>query len=111
LIAGTSGGGKSNFFRQALIGLLKSSPHLQLYLLDLKKGIEVVEFQDLPNVRIAADEATAVQVLKSVHAEMEKRFIYLMENKKKKINPIKDQKDLIVVAIDEADLRPDFSTT
>lgn len=104
LIAGTSGGGKSNFFRQALIGLLKSSPYLQLYLLDLKKGIEVVEFQDLPNVRIAADEATAVQVLKSVHAEMERRFTYLMENKKKKINPIKDQKDLIVVAIDEASI-------
>lgn len=104
LIAGTSGGGKSNFFRQAILGLLKSSPHLQLYLLDLKKGIEVVEFQDLPNVRIAADEVAAVQILKSIHAEMEKRFLYLKENKKKKIDPIIDQKDLIVVAIDEASI-------
>ncbi len=54
LIAGTSGNGKSVFFNQTLISLIRTSPHIQLYLLDLKLGVEVKAYSDLPNVRIAS---------------------------------------------------------
>ncbi|MBY0386307.1 hypothetical protein K2X05_14210 [bacterium] len=102
LIAGSTGGGKSNFFRQVVLSLLKNSKHIQFYLLDLKRGIEVVEFSDLPNVRIAKDEKEAVSYLEKIVQEMKDRFKYLEENRKKKIIPEQDNKDLIVVAVDEA---------
>lgn len=103
LIAGSTGGGKSAFFRQALICLMKSSPHLQVYLLDLKRGVEVKEFGLIPNVRIAKDEAEAVQVLQAIQEEMHQRFVLLENKGDKKIDPKRHQKDLIVVGIDEAD--------
>ncbi|MCB9072303.1 MAG: hypothetical protein H6623_01680 [Bdellovibrionaceae bacterium] len=102
LIAGSTGGGKSNFFRQVVLSLLKNSKHVQFYLLDLKRGIEVVEFSDLPNVKIAKDEKEAVALLEKIVGEMKNRFKYLEENRKKKIVPEHDNKDLIVVAVDEA---------
>lgn len=102
LISGTSGGGKSNFFRQCLVCLIKSTPHIQLYLLDLKMGIEVVEFSELPCVRIAKDEAEAVSYLKMIELEMKNRFRYLEKTKKKRITPYDSPFDTIVIAIDEA---------
>lgn len=102
LIAGSTGGGKSNFFRQVVLSLLKNSKHIQFYLLDLKRGIEVVEFSDLPNVRIARNEKEAVTLLEKIVQEMRNRFKYLEENRKKKIVPENDNMDLIVVAVDEA---------
>ena len=102
LIAGSTGGGKSVFFRQVLVGLLESSPHLQMYLIDLKRGVEVKEFGLLPNVRIAKDEDEAVQVLKHIKEEMHRRFVFMEEKGIKKIEPELHKKDLIVVAIDEA---------
>ena len=102
LIAGSTGGGKSVFFRQILVCLLKSSPHLQVYLIDLKRGVEVKDFSTLPNVRIAKDEVEAVQLLTVLKDEMHKRFIFMEENGLKKIEPEKHKRDLIVVGIDEA---------
>ena len=102
LIAGTSGNGKSMFFNQALISLTKTSPHIQLYLLDLKLGLEVRAYSDLPNVRIAKDSDEAVNLLQVVVNEMMERFKYLEKNGYKIIDPVRDSKDLIVVGVDEA---------
>lgn len=102
LIAGSTGGGKSAYFRQVFVSLLKYSPHLQVYLIDLKRGIEVKEFAQLPNVRIAKDEAEAVQLLQALKDEMHKRFIFMEKNSLKKIDPKLHKRDLIVVGIDEA---------
>ena len=102
LIAGTSGNGNSVFFNQALISMLKTSPHIQLYLLDLKLGVEVKVYGDLPNVKIAKDANEAVQLLKAVVAEMNARFKLLEKNGNKIIDPEKDKKDLILVGVDEA---------
>lgn len=102
LIAGTSGNGKSVFFNQALISMLKTSPHIQLYLLDLKLGVEVKVYGDLPNVKIAKDANEAVQLLKAVVTEMSARFKLLEKNGNKIIDPEKDKKDLILVGVDEA---------
>ncbi len=102
LIAGTSGNGKSVFFNQTLISLMKTSPHIQLYLLDLKLGVEVKAYSDLPNVRIAKDAEEAVKLLQAVVKEMTARFQFLEETGRKLIDPIRDKKDLIVVGVDEA---------
>ncbi|MCY4644412.1 MAG: FtsK/SpoIIIE domain-containing protein, partial [Bacteriovoracales bacterium] len=102
LIGGTTGGGKSNFFKTTILGLLKSCPHLQMYLIDLKRGVEVREFAALPNVRVAKNETEAVKVLSALKKEMERRYEYLEENGYKSIASERDKKDLIVVGTDEA---------
>ena len=102
LIAGSTGGGKSVFFRSAFTSILKHSTRLQVYLIDLKNGVEVKEFGPLPNVRIAKTEEEAVQMLAAIHSEMKRRFVFMEENSIKKINPFEHKKDLIIVGIDEA---------
>ena len=102
LIAGSTGGGKSAFFRQVFVSLLKYSPHLQVYLIDLKLGIEVKEFGQIPNVRIAKNEEEAVQILQALRDEMHKRFTFMEKNGLKKIDPKLHKRDLIVIGIDEA---------
>lgn len=102
LIAGSTGGGKSVFLKQMLLGLLKSTPKLQMYLIDLKGGLELIDFSPLQNVRIVKTEKEAVQILRKVRMEMKSRFEYLEMNRFKQIIPSRDKKDRIVVAIDES---------
>jgi S-DNA-T family DNA segregation ATPase FtsK/SpoIIIE len=102
LISGATGGGKSVFFRSTILSLLKSSPHLQMYLLDLKRGVEVKEFADLPNVKTAKDENEATNILGALVKEMNRRYKILEKGGHKSIDPKRDKLDLIVVGIDEA---------
>lgn len=102
LIAGATGGGKSVFFRSTMLSLLKSSPHIQLYLLDLKRGVEVKEFTALPNVQTAKDDTEATRMLVALVDEMHRRYEFLESSGHKSIDPVRDKLDLIVVGIDEA---------
>lgn len=102
LIAGTTGGGKSVFFKQALLSLLENSPHIQMFLLDLKSGVEMKEFGDLPNVKVAKTESEAVSLLRAVKNEMSKRFKYLERKGYKSIEPARDKMDILIVGTDEA---------
>ena len=102
LISGTTGSGKSVYFKQALLGLLESSPHLQMYLIDLKGGLEMIDFKTAPNVRVIKTMAEAVQCLRAVRKEMQERFDYLERRNRKAIRPREDRKDRVVVAVDEA---------
>lgn len=102
LIAGTTGSGKSVFFKQALLGLLESSPHMQMYLIDLKGGLEMIDFVKAPNVHVVKTMDQAVRLLQLVEKEMKDRFAYLEKNQRKQIVPENDKKDRIVVAVDEA---------
>lgn len=102
LVAGATGGGKSVFFKQALVGLLKSSQHIQMYLLDLKRGVELKPFDALDNVQIAKDETAALATLQVVVAEMDRRFRYMEEKRLTEIQSERDKLDRIVVAVDEA---------
>lgn len=102
LVAGTTGSGKSVFFKQCLAGLLESTKHLQLYIIDLKGGLEAIDFKDAPNVKIVKTMKEAVGLLRQVEKEMKSRFTYLEENAHKTIIPGRDKKDRIVVAVDEA---------
>ncbi|MFN9066316.1 MAG: FtsK/SpoIIIE domain-containing protein [Bdellovibrionales bacterium] len=102
LIAGTTGAGKSVFFKQTLLGLLKSTEHLQMYIVDLKKGLEASDFKNTPNIAIAKDPSEALLYLEKIQDEMNKRFKFLESKGHKSIEPKRDKKDLIVVAVDEA---------
>jgi len=102
LVAGASGGGKSFFVKQLLIGLLYSSKRVQLYLLDLKKGVEVKVFERLENVFIAKDAVKAIETLDAVVREMDRRFEYLEKYGYIEIDPERDKLDRIVVLVDEA---------
>lgn len=102
LVAGSTGGGKSFFVKQLLISLLQSSQHIQLYLLDLKRGVEVKVFEPLENVFIAKDSLSAVETLDAVVNEMNRRFDYLEKHGYTEIETKRDNLDRIVVLVDEA---------
>lgn len=102
MIAGTTGAGKSVFFKQVLASLLKSASHLQIYFIDLKNGLEAIDFKEAPNVAIAKDTNEALYFLEKVHSEMNKRFKYLEAKGFKTIEPNRDKMDRIVIAVDEA---------
>jgi len=87
-----------------LYSLLKNSPEKQISftLLDLKRGVEVAEFDGFSNVTIAKNESSAVKELKKISEEMHRRYKYLEQQKRTKIDPEKDEKPLIILAVDEA---------
>jgi DNA segregation ATPase FtsK/SpoIIIE-like protein len=87
-----------------LYTLLARTPHdlIKFTLLDLKRGVEVKGFEGFPNVTIAKNESDSVDELKKVVQEMDRRYKFLEDNKRKKIDPERDGKPLIVVAVDEA---------
>ncbi|MFK7824472.1 MAG: FtsK/SpoIIIE domain-containing protein [Oligoflexales bacterium] len=101
IIAGTTGSGKSVQFKQIIMGLLESSPHLQMYLIDLKGGVEMIDFVKCPNVKVVKTMDDALVVLRRVEKEMKDRFRYLEAKSRKQIIPEKDHKDRIVVGVDE----------
>jgi S-DNA-T family DNA segregation ATPase FtsK/SpoIIIE len=102
LIAGASGGGKSFFVKQLLVGLLETSNYIQLYLIDLKQGVEVKVFEKLENAAIAKSQGAAVQMLDAVAKEMDRRFTYLEKHGYTEIDCKRDKLDRIIVLVDEA---------
>ena len=104
LIAGTTGGGKSNFLKGTLLRLLETSSRIQMYLIDLKGGIEMRVFRRLPNIKVSDTIPEALAILKLVRDEMRRRFEYLNQEGRNEIVPAKDKMDRIIVAIDEASI-------
>ena len=102
LIAGTTGSGKTVFFKQVLMGLLEFTPHIQMYLVDLKGGLEMIDFVKAPNVRVVKTIEKTLEVFRQLEKEMKSRFKYLEKKGRKQIIPEVDKKDRIAVAVDEA---------
>jgi hypothetical protein len=101
MIGGTSGGGKSVALNNVLINLLDSSDNLQMYLVDLKGGLEIKAYEGLENVTLIKNIQNTTAVLKQLVDEMNRRYQYLEENEFKKIDPKRDKVNRIVIAIDE----------
>lgn len=100
-IAGTTGGGKSTFFNNVLLGLMHSSERIRFYLIDLKRGLEVQDYERFPSVEIAKTPSEALKMLKSLNKLMDSRIDFLRDNQRRDIDPNRDEKDIIVVAFDE----------
>lgn len=103
LIAGTTGGGKSVFFKQMLMTLYtQNKEHIELKLVDMKRGVELSEFKDLPHTELVVDLKGATMMLNKACIEMEQRFEYLEKNGYKSIDPVRDNMKRIIIGIDEA---------
>ena len=104
LMGGATGMGKSTSFKLMLYSLLKSTPeeNISFTLIDLKRGVEVAEFDGFSNVTVAKNESSAVKELKKISEEMHRRYRYLESKKRTKIDPKADKKPLIIVGVDEA---------
>lgn len=102
IIAGTTGGGKSVFFKQSLLCLLQTSPRIQMYLFDLKGGVEMNVFSMLPNAQVYKNAIDAVTALEALNIEMDKRLKYLAEKEFSKVDFERDKFDMIIIGVDEA---------
>lgn len=115
LIGGQTGGGKSVFFRQALVSLMYAQhpDNLQLNLIDLKGGLEFQLFKESPYVQTTAKNAyEALSLLNEMEQEMERRFQLFYEAGVEKITEYNKQSETrlpyIVLGIDEyAELCPE----
>lgn len=104
LVAGTTGMGKSYFLRQMVLNLLENTPNLQVFAIDLKEGITMRPFKDLPNVKVIKDISEAATTLEKIKSEMKARFKLLERSESEVIDPKVHQKDPILVVIDECSL-------
>jgi energy-coupling factor transporter ATP-binding protein EcfA2 len=121
LVAGYSGSGKSNLLNVILCSLIsKYSPaDLRLMLIDLKGGVELEHYADIPHLAVPVidDIDQLDQRLNQMVAEMNKRFAELKRAGVKNINtynrfarPEKRMSRLIII-IDEFNTIPGNSNT
>jgi S-DNA-T family DNA segregation ATPase FtsK/SpoIIIE len=81
LIGGYTNSGKSTFLRQVLVTLTYNSPGVEFTLIDLKRGLEFQYFEGLPGVKLYATVLDAIEALKYVEAQLEKRMLLLRANR------------------------------
>lgn len=79
VLAASAGSGKSNLLHALLLGLAARYPpeELQLYLMDLKQGVEFQPYADLPHAAVVAYNtapALARAVLSELRREMTRRY-------------------------------------
>ncbi len=116
LVAGQTGGGKSQFLNQIILTLMlmKTPSEMMLYLVDPKK-VEFGQFDGFPHVKkVLTDMSKSEELFISLLEEMKKRYEFLSKEGYKKIssynksNP-KKKIPYIVVVIDElASLKESF---
>lgn len=72
VLGGSSGYGKSVFLNSMIISLLKSNPeHVHFYLIDLKGGVELCDYENIKQtVSIAYEPEEALQTLQIAYEKM-----------------------------------------
>lgn len=111
LLAGATGSGKSSSFRALILSLLKTSDvvkkgkrgnGIKLELIDLKNGVELKPFANLPCSTLSKNEFRAKERLEQIKKEMNRRYDYLEKKGYNEIDPKRDNLPRIYVIIDEA---------
>jgi len=107
LIAGTTGGGKSNGINVILSQLIFAK--VDLILIDLKYGVELQHFSDCPSViRFARTHDEAFEAISFARAEMQKRLELIAKHKIKKFAELQkimpDARRLVIVVDEVAEL-------
>lgn len=105
VLGGATRYGKSNFINSIIVSLLQSKPeHLNLFLVDLKGGVELSDYQNLKQtVSIAYEPEEALDTLKKAYDTMiniQKKLRILGKKKVQEAN-IKDRYFVIVDEIGE----------
>lgn len=73
LVAGTSSSGKSTFVKQVTVTLYVNNFDAEFVLIDLKFGLETIEFKDLPRVVIHKTNQAALKALVELETELKER--------------------------------------
>lgn len=85
LIAGSTGSGKSVLMQNIILGIAATNRPNQarIILIDPKMGVDYFAFEDLPHLQggIIDDQETAIQHLKQLLDEMDRRYQVLRDNK------------------------------
>lgn len=118
LIAGTSNSGKSTYLKQFISTLYLNNPSCEFTLIDLKNGLESIQFHNLPRIQVVIRPQEAVERLARIQSMIAKRAKFLLENgchkieeffalpkdKKKWTEDFKSDKDFgrHVIIVDEA---------
>ncbi|ADU30960.1 FtsK/SpoIIIE domain-containing protein [Evansella cellulosilytica] len=87
IVGGETGGGKSTFIRQLLtaIAILRDPRQVRIHLFDLKFGLELSMFENLPHVETFVDDVYKVEeALKNINGELDKRGQLIKEKSRKK---------------------------
>lgn len=77
LVAGSSNAGKSTFLKQVIATLYLNNADAEFVLIDLKFGLESIEFRDLPRMIIHKTNQEALQALIEIQAELKERGLSL----------------------------------
>ncbi len=85
LIAGTSNSGKSTYLKQFISTLYLNNPACEFTLIDLKNGLESIQFHNLPRIQVIIRPQEAVERLARLQAVIAKRAKFLLENRCHKI--------------------------
>lgn len=85
LIAGTSNSGKSTYLKQFISTLYLNNPACEFTLIDLKNGLESIQFHNLPRIQVVIRPQEAVEKLARLQAVIAKRAKFLLENSCHKI--------------------------
>lgn len=118
LIAGTSNSGKSTYLKQFISTLYLNNPACEFTLIDLKNGLESIQFHNLPRIQVIIRPQEAVERLARLQGVIARRAKFLLENschkieeffalhkdKKKWTEDFKSDKDFgrHVIIVDEA---------
>lgn len=118
MIAGTSNSGKSTYLKQFISTLYLNNPSCDFTLIDLKNGLESIQFHNLPRIQVVIRPQEAVEKLARLQGVIAKRAKFLLENschkieeffalpkdKKKWTEDFKSDKDFgrHVIIVDEA---------
>lgn len=81
LVAGGSNSGKSTLLKQILATLYLNNVDAEFVLIDLKFGLESIEFRDLPKMAIFKTPQSALKELIGIQAELKERGDKLYANK------------------------------
>lgn len=73
LVAGSSNAGKSTFLKQVITTLYLNNSDADFVMIDLKFGLESIEFRDLPRVMIYKTNQEALQALSGIQDELKER--------------------------------------
>lgn len=106
MLVGTTGSGKSRMLNSILDHLINNLS-CRLYLVDLKRGLELGDYYNIKQTKAHADTLKEVDVLlQKVEAEAEKRYKYLKEKGYKDYNEFirdfpQDKLKRAIIVIDE----------
>jgi S-DNA-T family DNA segregation ATPase FtsK/SpoIIIE len=81
LVGGQTGGGKSTFLRQLIVGLHLNNRDYEFRLIDLKGGLEFQIFEDVERIQVVPDLPLAIRLIRNLETSFKFRMATLKLNR------------------------------